>query len=197
MQVFRQNYHQYYPPTMISNPVTTSRGRSLTPPSFKQNPRLSSMNHLHAQDLYYQHPAIYSDPTYYRAYGDPYLMQRLPPLAFLPSVSPPPSSRAYRNMYSSSGIDRYTTNMSTLQHHRRSRSRSRRRYGKIEKSTSTCFVAIHLFFSSHHNYLSFRLFYNCTSHKLNFFSFSKQTVLGEYYGIYIKVGFFRFALYVK
>jgi hypothetical protein len=62
-------------------------------------------------------------------------MQRLPPPAFLPSTSPPPpssSSRAYRNMYSSSGIDRYTTDMSTLQHHRRSRSRSRRRYEKIK-----------------------------------------------------------------
>jgi RNA recognition motif-containing protein len=125
MQVFRQNYHQYYPPTMISNSTSLSRGRSLTPPSFKQNSRLPSMHHLRTQDFYYQQPAIYSDPAYYRTYGgDPYLMQRLPPPAFLPSTSPP-LSRAYRNMYSSSGIDRY---MTTVSYHRRSRSRSRRRY---------------------------------------------------------------------
>ncbi len=182
---------------MISNPAAISRGRSLTPPSFKQNLRLPSMNHLRAQDLYYHHPAIYSDPTYYRTYGDPYLMQRLPPPTFLPSTSSPPSSssRPYRNMYSSSGIDYYTTNMSTLQNHRRSR--SRRRYEK-DKIYIDLYVAIHLFFSSHHHYLSFRLFYNCcSSHTLNFFSLSKQTVLGEYYGIYIKVGFFRSAIYVK
>jgi hypothetical protein len=124
MQVFRQNYHQYYPPTMISNSTSLSRGRSLTPPSFKQNSRLPSMHHLRTQDFYYQQPAIYSDPAYYRTYGgDPYLMQRLPPPAFLPSTSPP-LSRAYRNMYSSSGIDRY---MTTVSYHRRSRSRSRRR----------------------------------------------------------------------
>jgi len=152
MQVFRQNYHQYYPPAMIPNPGITSRGRSLTPPSFKQNPRLSSMNHLRPQDLYYQHPAIYSDPTYYRTYGDPYLMQRLPPPAFLPSASPAPppsSSRGYRNMYPSSGIDRYTTNMSTLQHRSRSRSRSRRRYGKykIYIDLFRCYSSF-LFFSS-------------------------------------------------
>lgn len=131
MQVFRQSYHQHYPSTVLPNPSTTTRGRSLTPPSFKQNPRLSSasMHQLRAHDLYYQHPAIYSDPAYYRTYGDPYLMQRLPQPALFSSISPPPSSRSYRNMYSSSGIDRYTTNMSTLQRHRRSRSRSRRRYG--------------------------------------------------------------------
>ena len=72
------------------------------------------MNHLRSQDFipYYPHPAVYSDPAYYRTYGDPYLMQRLPPPAFLPPTSPPPSSssRAYRNMYSSSGIDRYVIN---------------------------------------------------------------------------------------
>jgi hypothetical protein len=131
MQAFRQNYHQHYPSTMISNPVSTSRGRSLTPPSFKQNSRLPSVHHLRSQDLYYHQPSIYSDPAYYRAYGDPYLMQRLPPPTFLPPTSP---SRVYRNMYSSPGIDR----MSTFQHHKRSRSRSRRRYEIKIKSTSTC-----------------------------------------------------------
>ncbi len=130
MQVFRQNYYQHYPSTTIS-----SRGRSLTPPSFKQNSRLPSMHHLRAQDFYYQHPAMYSDPAYYRTFGDPYLMQRLPPPAFLPSTSPPPlsSSRVYRNM-------------STLQQHRRSRSRSRRRYDKKKnKIDIDLFVAIHRF----------------------------------------------------
>ncbi len=165
-----------------------SRGRSLTPPSFKQSFHLPSMHHLRSQDLYYQHPAIYSDPAYYRTYGDPYLMQRLPPpppSAFLPPTSSPPS-RAYRNTYSSSGIDRYTGNR-----HRRSRSRSRRRYEKDDIHIEL-FVVIHLFFSSHHIYLSFRLFYNCSSHNLKFFSFSKQTV----YGIYIKVCFFRSTIHI-
>ena len=112
MQVFRQNYYQQYSSNSIS------RGRSLTPPSFKQN---SSINHLRSQDFYYPHPSIYSDPAYYRTYGDPYIMQRLPPPAFLPPTS---LSRSYRDTYSSSSMDR----MSTFQHHKRSRSRSRRRY---------------------------------------------------------------------
>ncbi len=133
MQVFRQNYYQNYPSsTILSNSSSSiSRGRSLTPPSFKQNVHLPSMHHFRTQDFYYEHPTIYSDPTYYRTYsGDPYLMQRLPPPppTFLSSTSPP-SSRAYRNTYSSSGIDRYSTNISTSSHHRRSRSRSRHRYG--------------------------------------------------------------------
>jgi hypothetical protein len=117
-------------------------------------------------------------------------MQRLPPPPpdFLPPTS---SSRAYRNMYSSSGIDRYTGNLSALQRHRRSRSRSRRRYEKDDIYIEL-FVAIHLLFSSHHIYLSFRLFYNCSSHNLKFFSFSKQTV----YGIYIKVCFFRSTIHI-
>ena len=124
MQVFRQSYYQQYPSTMLNNSISTSRGRSLTPPSFKQNSRLPSMHHLRSQDLYYHHPSVYSDPAYYRTYGDPYLMQRLPPpSAFLPPTSP---SRTYRNMYSSSGMDR----MSSFQHHKRSRSRSQRRYDK-------------------------------------------------------------------
>ena len=119
MQVFRHNHHQPYASATISNSVSTSRGRSLTPPSFKQNARLPSMHHLHTPDFYYQHPAIYSDSAYYRTYGgDPYLMQRLPPPAFLPPTSPP-SSRPYRNLYSSSNIDRYSTNLSTLHRHRR------------------------------------------------------------------------------
>ncbi|CAF2632905.1 unnamed protein product [Rotaria sp. Silwood2] len=130
MQMFRQSYYQHYPLTMTTNPMTTSRGRSLTPPSFKQNACLPPMHHLRSQDLYYHHPAIYSDPNYYRTYGDPYLMQRLPPPVFLPSTPPPSSSsssssRAYRNMYSSSGINRDTSNISTSSHHRRSRSRHR------------------------------------------------------------------------
>ncbi|CAF0789338.1 unnamed protein product [Rotaria sordida] len=143
MQAFRQNYYQHYPLTMTTNPITTSRGRSLTPPSFKQNLRLPPMHHLRSQDFYYHHhPTLYSDPTYYRTYGDPYLMQRLPPPAFLPS-SPPPSSsssssRAYRNMYSSSGINRYTTNISaSSSHHRRSRSRSRHRNSLSHRNRSS------------------------------------------------------------
>lgn len=130
MQAFRQSYHQHYPSPMLPNSTSMSRGRSLTPPSLKQNTRPPSMQHLRAQDFYYPSPAVYSDPAYYRTYGgDPYLMQRLPPPAFLPSNSPP-SSRVYRNPYSSSGVDRYTMNIPTASHHRRDRSRSRRRYEK-------------------------------------------------------------------
>jgi RNA recognition motif-containing protein len=134
MQTFRQSYYQHYPPGIIPDPPTMSRGRSLTPPSFKQSFHLPSMHHLRSQDLYYQHPAIYSDPAYYRTYGDPYLMQRLPPpppSAFLPPTSSPPS-RAYRNTYSSSGIDRYTGNR-----HRRSRSRSRRRTSSLRRNRTS------------------------------------------------------------
>lgn len=147
MQTFRQNYHQLYPSTMLSNINSTSRGRSLTPPSLKHNSHLSSRHHLRTQDFYYQQPPppllpphIYSDSNYYRTYGgDPYLIQRLPPPAFLSSNSPSSSSssRAYRNTYSSSssaGIDRYSTHMSNSSRHRRSRSRSRRRYGKKHTS---------------------------------------------------------------
>ena len=127
MQTFRQSYYQQYPSTMLPNSNSTSRGRSLTPPSLKQNTRPSSMQHF-----YYQQPHIYSDSSYYRTYdGDPYLMQRLPPPTFLSSTSPSSSSssRAYRNTYSSSSaMDRYSTNMSNSSRHRRSR--SRRRYAK-------------------------------------------------------------------
>ncbi|CAF5094167.1 unnamed protein product, partial [Rotaria sp. Silwood1] len=143
MQVFRQNYYQHYPLPMTTNPMTTSRGRSLTPPSFKQNARLPSMHHLRSQDICYHHPAMYNDPAYYRTYGDPYLMQRLPPPAFLPSTPPPSSSasssssRAYRNMYSSSGINRYTSNISASSHHRRSRSRSRHRNSISNRNRSS------------------------------------------------------------
>ncbi|CAF1029040.1 unnamed protein product [Adineta steineri] len=147
MQSMRQNYYQHHPSTMMSS-STMSRGRSLTPPSFKQNARISSMNHLRSQEFYPpyypHHPAVYSDPAYYRAaYGDPYLMQRLPPppppAAFFPPTSPPPSSsssRSHRNMYSSSGLDRYPPVMS---HRRsqRSRSRSRRRTSPSRKTRSS------------------------------------------------------------
>ncbi|CAF0970887.1 unnamed protein product [Adineta steineri] len=146
MQSMRQNYYQHHPSTMMSS-STMSRGRSLTPPSFKQNARISSMNHLRSQEFYPpyypHHPAVYSDPAYYRAaYGDPYLMQRLPPpppTAFFPPTSPPPSSsssRSHRNMYSSSGLDRYPPVMS---HRRsqRSRSRSRRRTSPSRKTRSS------------------------------------------------------------
>lgn len=133
MQVFRQSYYQHYPAPMARNGSGPSRGRSLTPPSFKQNSYLSPMHSLRSHDLYYhQHPTMYSDPTYYRAFGDPYLMQRIPPAPYLPSTSPPPSSlssRAYRNMYSSSGINHYATAIaSSSSQYRRSRSRSRHRY---------------------------------------------------------------------
>ena len=140
MQAIRQNYYQHHPSTMMVSSAM-SRGRSLTPPSFKQNARLSSMNHLRTQEFYPSyyppHPAVYADPAYYRTYGDPYLMQRLPPPAFLPPTSSPPpppppssSSRAYRHMYSSSSdLDRYPPVMPRRRTQRsRSRSRSRRRY---------------------------------------------------------------------
>ena len=131
LQAIRQNYYQHPPSAMMGN-SGVSRGRSLTPPSLKQNARVSSMNHLRAQDFYPPyyppHPAVYADPAYYRTYADPYLMQRLPPPAFLSSTSSPSSSsRAYRNMYSSSNLDRYPSTMSDRPR-RRSRSRSRRRY---------------------------------------------------------------------
>ncbi|CAF3193165.1 unnamed protein product [Rotaria socialis] len=131
MQVFRQSYYQHYPYSMpLTNSSMASRGRSLTPPSLKQNSRLSSMHQLQSQDFYYHHQAMYSDPAYYRAYADPYLMQRLqPPPTYLPTTPRPSSSssssRSYRNMYSSSGINRYTSNTPAVTRHRRSRSRHR------------------------------------------------------------------------
>ncbi|CAF3627355.1 unnamed protein product [Rotaria sordida] len=148
MQAVRHSYYQYHPSTIMTNP-TISRGRSLTPPSYKQNARLSSMNHLRTQDFYPpyypHHSTIYPDSTYYRTYGDPYLMQRLPPPAFLPptsSSSPPPppplpsssssSSHAYRNMYSSSGFHRYPQ---VTSHKRTRRSQSHSRSGR-RSSTS-------------------------------------------------------------
>ena len=133
MQSVRQSYYQHHPPSVMANSAM-SRGRSLTPPSYKQNARLPSMNHLRTQDFYPPyyppHPAAYHDPAYYRTYGDPYLMQRLPPPGFLPPTSSPPpsSSRAYRHMFSSSSdLDRHSSGMSRRRS-RRSRSRSRRRY---------------------------------------------------------------------
>lgn len=132
MQSVRHNFHQYHPSSMMAN-SSTSRGRSLTPPSLKQNARTSSMNHVRTHDFYPPyyppHLAMFSDPAYYRAYGDPYLMQRLPPGAFLPPSSSPPSSssRAYRNMHSSSNSDRYPP-VSSRKRTRRSRSPNRRRY---------------------------------------------------------------------
>ncbi len=147
MPTLPQSYYQHHPATMMTNSTLSSRGRSLTPPSFKQNPRLSSMNHLPPQDLYspyYPHPALYTDPAYYRTYGDPYLMQRIPPPPppFLPPTSPPPSSssRAYRNMHSSSDFDRYPSSMSHRRK-KRSRSRSRRRY-EVRLLLSLSFFAI-------------------------------------------------------
>ena len=114
LQSVRQSYYQHPPPS------TMSRGRSLTPPSFKQNARLPSMSHLRTSDFYPPyyppHPAMYNDSTFYRTYGDPYLMQRLPSSHFLPPTSPP---HAYRHMYSS---------VTSHRRNRRSRSRSRRRY---------------------------------------------------------------------
>lgn len=129
MQSIRQNYYQYHPSSMMPNSAI-SRGRSLTPPSFKNNARLSSMNHLRTPDFYPPyyppHSAVYPDSTYYRTYGDPYLMQRLPPPSFLPPVSPPSSSsHAYRNMYSSSGLRRYSKETSRK---RTRQSRDGRRY---------------------------------------------------------------------
>ena len=132
MQSIRHNFHQHHPSSMPVN-SSSSRGRSLTPPSLKHSARVSSMNHVRTQDFYPPyyppHPAMYSDPAYFRAYGDPYLMQRLPPGAFLPppSSSPPSSSRAYRNMHSSSNSDRYPP-VSSRKRTRRSRSPNRRRY---------------------------------------------------------------------
>ncbi|CAF2511108.1 unnamed protein product [Rotaria sp. Silwood2] len=150
MQAIRQSYYQYHPSTIVPN-STMSRGRSLTPPSYKQNARLSSMNHLRTQDFYPpyypQHSTVYTDSAYYRAYGDPYLMQRLPPPTFLPptSSSPPPpppppssssSSHAYRNMYSSSGSHRYPP-VTSHRRTRRSRSRSGRRNSTSRKTRSS------------------------------------------------------------
>lgn len=131
---------------------STSRGRSLTPPSLKQNSRVSSMNHVRTQDFYPPfyppHPAMYTDPAFYRAYGDPYLMQRLPPGAFLPPrSSPPPSSasRSYRNMYSSSNSDHYPP-VASRKRSRRSRSPNRRRYAMQ--------LLLSLFFYTHTHVLS-------------------------------------------
>ncbi|CAF3807245.1 unnamed protein product, partial [Rotaria magnacalcarata] len=136
MQAIRQSYYQYHPATMMTSSVMP-RGRSLTPPSLKQNARLSSINHLRTQDFYPPvyplHSAVYPDSAYCRTYGDPYLMQRLPPPSYLPPVpSPPPPSSlsSYRNMYSSSGHHR---NPPETSHNRTRQSRSR---GGRRSSTS-------------------------------------------------------------
>ena len=146
MPVFRQSYHHHHPSSAVSNglplPSSTSRGRSLTPPSLKHNPRLAPMAHLRTQDFYYppapppthhhhhhaqqQHSSIYSDPSYYRNFtNDPYMMQRLPPTAFMSGNS---SSRSYRTMYPSSDLDRSSSRPPHHHHQRRSRSRHRYEY---------------------------------------------------------------------
>jgi hypothetical protein len=227
MQSLRQSYYQHQPSTMMTSSAI-SRGRSLTPPSFKHNARLPPMNHLRSQEFYPpyypHHPAVFADPAYYRTYGDPYLMQRLPPpppSSFIPSTSPPPSSssRAYRNMYSSSGMDRYPTVMShrrtqesTLT--RRSPSRSRRRYEFqlllsfpfISRSiyTSYCYFTISLLSfslsspsSSSSSSSSFRPNFDDRLYTIvTKFSFSfKADSSWKTNGNYIKVGFFRSKIY--
>ncbi|CAF1003372.1 unnamed protein product [Adineta ricciae] len=138
----RQNYYQNHPLAMMPASAM-SRGRSLTPPSFKQNARISSMSHLRSQEFYPpyypHHPSVYTDPAYYRAYADPYLIQRLPPPppgAFLRSTSPS-SSRAHRHMYPSADYDRYPSVSSHKRVLRRSRSRSRRRNSPTRKGRSS------------------------------------------------------------
>ena len=130
IQAIRQSYYQHRPPVVMTNSAV-SRGRSLTPPSFKQNARLSSTHHLRAQNsysMYYpHHSAVYSDSNYYRTYGDPYFMQRLPPSTFftpLPSSPTQSSSHTHRSTYSSSGLRRSSPEMS-YRRTRRSHSRSR------------------------------------------------------------------------
>ena len=145
--------------------ATTSRGRSLTPPSLKNHARPPSMHHLRGPDYYSPyHPPMYPDPAYYRTYGDPYVMQRLPPApAFAgPSfISPPSSSRSYRHMYSSSDLDRYPSDVLHRRMHEPAsmqRSRSRRRYA-LRPFSSVSFIlsaalrldrhiVVHPFFSS-------------------------------------------------
>ena len=115
MQVFRQNCYQQYPPMMTTYPGTTSRGRSLTPPSYKQGLHLRPIHHPHSQDLYYHHPYVYSDSAYHRTYRNQYLMQRLPPSVPVPLVlsSSLLWSRAYRKIYSLSGVNHYAVNLSS------------------------------------------------------------------------------------
>ena len=107
-------------PSLVTNSSSMGRGRSLTPPSFKQSSHLSSMHHLRSDDYYSPYPAhFYMDPSaYYRPYDDPYGSSRFPP--FFPSMISS-SSRAYGDLYASANADR----------HRRSRSRSRRRYASF------------------------------------------------------------------
>lgn len=113
--------HSTHPSLLLNSSSMASRGRSLTPPSLKQSSHLSSMHHLRSEEFYPPYPAhLYLDPSaYYRPYDDPYMASRLP--AFFPSMMPSSSSRAYGDLYPSASIDR----------HRRSRSRSRRRYASF------------------------------------------------------------------
>ncbi|UJR25928.1 hypothetical protein I4U23_007276 [Adineta vaga] len=142
MDSMRHNYYQNHPIAMMPASAM-SRGRSLTPPSFKQNARVSSMSHLRSQDFYPpyypHHPAVYTDPAYYRAYGDPYLMQRLPPppSAFFRSTSPSSSSRAPRHMYPSSDYDHPPPVSSHKRSSRRNRSRSPRRNSPARRDRSS------------------------------------------------------------
>lgn len=108
---------------LMNNAAMSFRGRSLTPPSFKQNTRTSSMRHLRPDDFYPPyHPSLYMDPAYYRPFDDPYAMQRLPP--FPSSMIPPSGAHPYGHMYASADFDRRPPGA----FHRRSRSPTRRRY---------------------------------------------------------------------
>ena len=150
------------------------------------------MHSLRSHELYYpQHPTMYSDPTYYRAFGDPYLMQRIPPSTYLPSTFTTTtiliiSSRAYRNMYSSSGINHYATAIaSSSSQYRRSRSRSRSRH-RYETNIHPqfyidLFVYAYRSFSSYHTYASVSSFHNCISYKLTKILFSFKS--GSYWRI--------------
>ncbi|UJR22989.1 hypothetical protein I4U23_026016 [Adineta vaga] len=98
MQVFHQSYPQHNIPNLMENPPITPRGRSITPPSLKYKSSLLSRS----RNLHHQHQSS--------MYGDPYVVQRLPPSAF-----------------QSSCVYRQRGNPSEVQHYRRSRSRNRRR----------------------------------------------------------------------
>ena len=124
LPAYRQNYYQPPHPSMLMNSAAMSRGRSLTPPSFKQNARTSSMrHHLRPDDFYSPYPPnLYMDPAYYRSFDDPYAMQRLQP--FPSSMIPPSSAHPYGHLYASANFDRRPPGA----FQRRSRSPTRRRY---------------------------------------------------------------------
>lgn len=100
---YRPNFYPYPPPSVMINSSAISRGRSLTPPSFKKVGRMPPIS----GDFYPPYPPnFYPEPNFYRSFDNSYYIQRFPPI----------SNRSYGPSFGHREFSR-----------RRSRSRSRSR----------------------------------------------------------------------